>query len=330
MHRKRHRRYQGRFTRLASLARSLTTLAAAALLLVLAVPLVTMPMPAQAHLALSAPAANEATPPTVTSAETSTDGERITLTFSEDVTVHPIVYVVGDLFNARPGDFLRSIMNLTIDGHRDLLFSADISGATITYHVVTPAIRRPQVVKLAYNNIFARSLEGTIGGLIIDRAGNALALFDEITVGNNSTLPGGATTRTGPTLSTDALTIDEGGTATYTVRLPSQPTGPVGVTLNTIPDVISLQPQTLTFTVDDWDTPQTVTLTARSDTHSFVVWAVAVHTYSDLLPHIGRSSSFLRVVVENQDTPLVLSGLRAPPSRSCTRRTAQRIWPPTP
>ena len=199
-------------------------------------------------------------------------------------------------------------MNLTIDGHRDLLFSADISGATITYHVVTPAIRRPQVVKLAYNNIFARSLEGTIGGLIIDRAGNALALFDEITVGNNSTLPGGATTRTGPTLSTDALTIDEGGTATYTVRLPSQPTGPVGVTLNTIPDVISLQPQTLTFTVDDWDTPQTVTLTARSDTHSFVVWAVAVHTYSDLLPHIGRSSSFLRVVVENQDTPLVVSG----------------------
>ncbi len=260
------------------------------------------------HLALSAPAANEATPPTLVSAETSTDGERITLTFSEDVTVHPIVYVVGDLFNARPGDFLRSIMNLTIDGHRDLLFSADISGATITYHVVTPAIRRPQVVKLAYNNIFARSLEGTIGGLIIDRAGNALALFDEITVGNNSTLPGGATTRTGPTLSTDALTIDEGGTATYTVRLPSQPTGPVGVTQNTIPDVISLQPQTLTFTVDDWDTPQTVTLTARSDTHSFVVWAVAVHTYSDLLPHIGRSSSFLRVVVENQDTPLVVSG----------------------
>ena len=49
MHRKHHRRYQGRFTSLASLARSLTTLAAAALLLVLAVPLVTMPMPAQAQ-----------------------------------------------------------------------------------------------------------------------------------------------------------------------------------------------------------------------------------------------------------------------------------------
>ena len=48
-HRKHHRRYQGRFTRLASLARSLTTLAAAALLLVLAVPLVTMPASAQAQ-----------------------------------------------------------------------------------------------------------------------------------------------------------------------------------------------------------------------------------------------------------------------------------------
>ena len=254
------------------------------------------------------PATPDTTPPTLVSAETSTDGERITLTFSEDVTAHPIVYVAGDLFNARPGDFLRSIMNLTIDGHRELLFSADISGATITYRVVTPAIRRPQVVKLAYNNIFARSLEGTIGGLIIDKAGNALPFFDEMNVVNNSTIQGSATTRQGPTLSTDALTIDEGGTATYTVRLPSQPTGPVELVLNTIPDAISVQPQTLTFTVDDWDTPQTVTLTARSDTHSFVVWALVGHTYSDLLPHIGRSSSFLRVVVENQDTPLVVSG----------------------
>ena len=250
----------------------------------------------------------DTTPPTLVSAETSTDGERITLTFSEDVTAHPIVYVAGDLFNARPGDFLRSIMNLTIDGQRELLFSADISGATITYRVITPAIRRPQVVKLAYNNIFARSLEGTIGGLIIDKAGNALPFFDEMNVVNNSTIQGSATTRQGPTLSTDALTIDEGGTATYTVRLPSQPTGPVELVLNTIPDVISVQPQTLTFTVDDWDTPQTVTLTARSDTHSFVVWALVGHTYSDLLPHIDRSSSFLRVVVENQDTPLVVSG----------------------
>ena len=250
----------------------------------------------------------DTTPPTLVSAETSTDGERITLTFSEDVTAHPIVYVAGDLFNARPGDFLRSIMNLTIDGQRELLFSADISGATITYRVITPAIRRPQVVKLAYNNIFARSLEGTSGGLIIDKAGNALPFFDEMNVVNNSTIQGSATTRQGPTLSTDALTIDEGGTATYTVRLPSQPTGPVELVLNTIPDAISVQPQTLTFTVDDWDTPQTVTLTARSDTHSFVVWALVGHTYSDLLPHIDRSSSFLRVVVENQDTPLVVSG----------------------
>ena len=49
MCRKHHRRYPGRFTRLASLARSLTAPAAAGLLLVIAVPLVIMPMPARAQ-----------------------------------------------------------------------------------------------------------------------------------------------------------------------------------------------------------------------------------------------------------------------------------------
>ena len=49
MRRKHHRRYQGCFARLASVGRALTTLAAAALLLVFAVPLVIMPMPAQAQ-----------------------------------------------------------------------------------------------------------------------------------------------------------------------------------------------------------------------------------------------------------------------------------------
>ena len=49
MRRKHHRRYQGRFTRLASLARSLTTPVAAGLLLAFAAPLVIMPMPTQAQ-----------------------------------------------------------------------------------------------------------------------------------------------------------------------------------------------------------------------------------------------------------------------------------------
>ena len=49
MRRKHHRRYQGRFTRLASLARSLTVPAAAGLLAVLAALLVIMPMLTQAQ-----------------------------------------------------------------------------------------------------------------------------------------------------------------------------------------------------------------------------------------------------------------------------------------
>ena len=75
----------------------------------------------------------------------------------------------------------------------------------------------------------------------------------------------------GVTVSATALTVREGpdGGATYTVVLGSQPTSTVTVTPS-VPSQppgtnLSVSPQSLSFTADDWNEPQTVTVTAADD-----------------------------------------------------------------
>ncbi len=76
----------------------------------------------------------------------------------------------------------------------------------------------------------------------------------------------------GMTLSSTTLTVGEGGSGTYTVALDSEPTGLVTVTVassanatvDTDPDRTGDQ-STLTFTSENWSTPQTVTVTGADD-----------------------------------------------------------------
>ena len=70
----------------------------------------------------------------------------------------------------------------------------------------------------------------------------------------------------GVTVSETTLTVTEGGSATYTVRLNTQPTSDVviGVTKSGSPDV-TVSPATLTFTPANWGTAQTVTVAAAED-----------------------------------------------------------------
>ena len=273
--------------------------------------------------------APDTTPPHLVSVQTNTAGTHIILTFSEDIAASPLVYLAGDLFNSTPPDFLRAIMNVTIDGQRDFLVHAELSGNQLSFQITQPAITSVQQVRISHDNIFAMNYPG----LIIDRAGNRLASFGEQEVENRSTIPGGGSPRQGPVLSTDAITLAEGGTTTYTVQLPSQPTGQVTVNVQAIPlTVISAHPGTLTFDEDNWDESQTVTLAARTDDDSFDAWAIVGHTYSDA--GIGRSSSFARVVVEDEDAPLSVTGtstiLRTAPGAASaqTQATTYDLTPP--
>ena len=84
------------------------------------------------------------------------------------------------------------------------------------------------------------------------------------------------------------LTVDEGNTSTYTVRLTQPPTGSVtvtitgaanGITFDTDPDTDNDQ-DTLTFTTSNWFTPQTVTVGSATDTDTTANTATLTHTPS--------------------------------------------------
>ena len=70
----------------------------------------------------------------------------------------------------------------------------------------------------------------------------------------------------GVTVSESALTIEEGGDATYTVRLDTQPTDSVTVTVNDPANTdVTAEPASLTFSASTWSTAQTVTVSAKQD-----------------------------------------------------------------
>ena len=100
-------------------------------------------------------------------------------------------------------------------------------------------------------------------------------------------------------LSPSSVSIDEGASRTYTVRLASAPTADVSVTVaSSNSDVTVDATSPLDFTVDDWNTAQTVTVSAAEDDDAVQDTAMVTHT-------IGGSTvanSVLRVTVRENDT----------------------------
>ena len=69
----------------------------------------------------------------------------------------------------------------------------------------------------------------------------------------------------GMTFSRQSVTVAEaGGSATYTVRLQTQPAGNVTVTVASS-SAAAVTPESLTFTPSNWNAPQTVTVTGVDD-----------------------------------------------------------------
>ena len=240
---------------------------------------------------------NDTTPPSFVSA--STDGDLLTITFSENVFIHPLVTYVKELYNVPLQLFLRAVFDASLNGHRVYLHEyALLSGSTLTFNMAYDTGSDDEI-HIAYNNIFARNA----GALLVDAAGNPVPLFSNKTVQNNS--PAGSSSITsGVVLNKTDLTIEEGKSGTYTVALPSQPTE--NVTVNVRPyHVLQVSPDALSFTTENWDVAQEVTVSTTDDADSIDAWASVLHYIVD-----DRSSnwSYLHVLVDDQDTPLTLSG----------------------
>ena len=80
----------------------------------------------------------------------------------------------------------------------------------------------------------------------------------------------------GVSISPTSLEVDEGGTATYSVRLTSQPTGDVTVKTASGDTNVATVSGALTFTTENWATAQTVTVTGVDDNErskrSVTIW----------------------------------------------------------
>ena len=85
----------------------------------------------------------------------------------------------------------------------------------------------------------------------------------------------------GVTLSETSLTVGEGGSATYTVVLDSQPTADVTVAPSVSGDSgVTASPASLTFTASNWDAPRTVTVSAAEDADADADTATVAHAVS--------------------------------------------------
>ena len=82
-------------------------------------------------------------------------------------------------------------------------------------------------------------------------------------------------------MSETRLRLDEGSSATYTVTLSTQPTGPVTVR-PAVPNNrdVTVSPLSLSFTTADWDQPKSVTVTAAVDADGLDDTATVTHTVS--------------------------------------------------
>ena len=245
--------------------------------------------------------------PKFVSARTDTDGAYVIVTFSEDIFLSPVVRYAIEKLQIKPYQFPKAVMDVTTDGHDDVLTDYVFIRGSELWMSLSAHVSGGQEVEVAYNNIFARTGEG----IFVDASGNAAPYFSFQPVKNNSTLPSDIDRTPDYALSVSELTIPEGGSATYTVVLVSQPTQDVHVRVSPFKTLVT-SVDIVPFTPDNWDTPQTVTVSTYNDDDPFDAWGV-VHHYLEW-DEDGYSVTNedywvgIDVVVDDGDLPLPVTG----------------------
>ena len=129
----------------------------------------------------------------------------------------------------------------------------------------------------------------------------------------------------GVVLSTSTLSVQEGGSATYTARLRTQPTGGnVTVTITGAGGGIAPNPTSLTFNGANWNTPQQVRVSAARDGDSMDETATLTHTPSGAGTDYAAGAATAQIVVTatDIDTP----GLQVSPTQLAVAEGASRTY----
>ena len=134
----------------------------------------------------------------------------------------------------------------------------------------------------------------------------------------------------------DSLPLAEGASGTYVVSLSAAPRGTVTVTV-AASDAVNLDVASLTFTTEDWATPQTVTVTAAEDPDAADEEAAISHTasgggYQDVTAEVsvpvdddetvGLRLSSTELAVDESATATYTVQLESPP----TETVKVRVW----
>ena len=218
----------------------------------------------------------DAVSPEFASAQVSTDGAQVAVTFNESIKSPAILRAFGVQTS-----LLQSLaLDVRVDGELAARSDAAVSGDTVTLTMAEP-VTQGQTVAVSYDNLFVETGES----ILEDLYGNNLLTFTGQPATNGSTLADVERPDGGLALSRTDLEIDEGESGTYTVALASQPAADVTVEISQRPPGrATVSPASLTFTADNWNTPQTVTITSTEDANYVDRWV--------LLRHVATGDSY--------------------------------------
>ena len=133
----------------------------------------------------------------------------------------------------------------------------------------------------------------TVGGIVAGGGLNVLPA--ELTITDDD--------ERGVAVAPTALTVDEGGSAAYTVVLESEPTESVRVSVTRTGDRdVTVGSTSLTFTASDWETAQTVTVSAGEDGDAANGTATIAHGVSSSGDYGGATASSVTVTERDSDT----------------------------
>ena len=211
----------------------------------------------------------DAVGPDFASARVSSDGAQVAVTFDESIRSPSILRAFG----LQTGLLQSLALDVWVDDELPVRSDATVSGDTVTLTMSEP-ITQGQTVTVSYDNLFTNSER-----IFSDVHGNHLPAFTQQPATNHSTVPGVTQPGGGMALSRTDLIINEGSTGTYTVVLTSQPAADVAVAIADHPaGRATVSPTSLTFTADNWSTPQTVTISSTEDSNYLDRWLILRHT----------------------------------------------------
>jgi len=212
--------------------------------------------------------------PTISSGSVSEDGTKVSVVLSEPVQTSPLLqWFIDEHKLPAAFQFIVSVMNIEVDGTWPVQTNAVIEGDTVTF-TMKEAIASGQKVQARYDGVFAKFRPE----VMMDVNGNHLTLFGPTEITNSSTVTA-AEGASGITLSVPELEIQEGQSASYSVRLSEEPAGPVMVKLGAhYPDNVTISATELEFDSETWNTAQTVTVSSVTDDDNLGYWVRIRHT----------------------------------------------------